>query len=158
MRTPLAVTLALVLFVSPLRPLVAQSPFRSAIESPAFTPVTPPFTVIDIQQSESGSQVALRFLGGSVGAFGAFLGLVAAAVHDTDFGRTEVYAATATGAALGAALTTWIWERPKVGLFIGAAVGALPMLWIERFDNSQDGLFLMGLIGAPLGAALGQIP
>jgi hypothetical protein len=56
---------------------------------------------------------------------------------------------------LGSAAVTAIWEKPNLGLAVGAALDALPLLLaldIEE-DDAAGGMLLVAWIGAPLGAA-----
>ena len=101
----------------------------------------------------------LRFAGGFVTGTATLVGLMAATWNDPEaVSEPVIFGAYAVGTALGASLTTAIWEKPNSGLWIGAAVGALPLLAAMNTDDDDaaGSAILVAWFSAPLGAAIGQ--
>ena len=104
-----------------------------------------------------------RFGGGFLTAAGAVIGIMAA-TYSSDAGGSDalggvLYAGgTATGAMVGSAIATSAWEPPNRGLVLGALLGALPMVLAVTAENDDvvGWSLLAGVVGAPLGASIGQ--
>lgn len=97
-----------------------------------------------------------RFLGGFVSGTAALAALYS--LDEDDLPDTAGYALYTVGTAAGTGMTTLFWERPKPGIVLGAAIGALPLiaaLAIEN-DGAAGVALLAAWIGAPLGASMGQ--
>jgi hypothetical protein len=91
---------------------------------------------------------------------GAFLGssIAMAVVTRDDAAITKTdYFLHVAGTAAGAASVTAAWEKPRIGILAGAAIGSLPLLAAAGEDpDDVPWIALLAWLAAPYFATLGQ--